>query len=208
MSDKSALPPANNRIYYESECCESEHVAAYLDGELNSTALRSFEDHLKGCAVCIAALREHKELLRVLDHAQTDSSFTMALPKNFAQLVTARAQSDMSGVRARREQGSALWLCAPLILLCVGLLGISGCASVLVFAAALARHAASAGMFIARSLYDVGAGVSVILRAAGRNLINEPRPINLLALFLLAVALGLLPRLIFNYRQRALGITE
>lgn len=203
MSYKSTLPPANNRV-----CRESEHVAAYLDGELNSAALRSFEEHLKACAVCNATLREHKELLCILDQAQTDASFTMALPKNFAQLVTARAQSDMSGVRARREHGIALWLCAPLVLLCVGLLGISGCATVLVFAAALARHAASAGMFIARSLYDVSAGVSVILRAAGRNLVNEPRPINLLALLLLAVAFGLLPRLIFNYRQRAPEITE
>lgn len=190
-------------------CRESEHVAAYLDGEITSVECARFEDHMKECAACAATLREHKELLRILEiAAQADESFALPLPKNFAQAVRARAQSDMSGVRARGERTLALWLCAPLVLLCIALLGNSGCAAALAFALMIVRHAASAFGLILRALYDVGAGLNVILRAVGRNLLDVPRPTNLLALFLLAIALGSLPRLIENCRQRAQEITE
>jgi len=204
ISDTSALPPTE-----DFTCRESEHVAAYLDGEINSVECARFEDHMKECAACAATLREHKELLRILEiAAQADESFALPLPKNFAQAVRARAQSDMSGVRARGERRLALWLCAPLVLLCIALLGNSGCAAALAFALMIVRHAASAFGLILRALYDVGAGLNVILRAVGRNLLDVPRPTNLLALFLLAVALGLLPRLIANCRQREQEITE
>lgn len=153
-------------------------------------------------------LREHKKLLCVLEAAQADESFALPLPKNFAQLIIARAESDMSGVSARGEQRLALWLCAPLVILCALLLGRGGCIAALIFASTIVRHAASVCVLISRTLYDVGAGFSVLLRALGRNFIDVPRPLNLLALLLLAVALGLLPRLIANCRQRAQEITE
>ncbi len=190
-------------------CRESEHIAAYLDGEINSVECALFEAHIKECASCAATLREHKKLLRILDiAAQADESFALPLPKNFAQAVRARAQSDMIGVRSGGERKLALWLCAPLVLLCIWLLGNSGCAAALAFALMIVRHAASAFVMIVRALCDVGAGLTLVLRAVGRNLVDVPRPVNLLALLLLAVALGSLPRLIATCRQRAREITD
>lgn len=202
ISDISA-PPSENFT-----CCESKHIAAYLDGEINFVECARFEDHIKECAACAVMLREHKELLRLLETARADESFTLPLPKNFAQLLRARAQSDMSGVRAGGERKLALWLCAPLVLLCIALLGNTGCTATLAFALMIVRHAASVFVLILRALYDVGAGLNVILRAVGRNLAGVPRPVNLLALLILAVALGSLPRLISNCRRRAQEIAE
>jgi hypothetical protein len=181
--------------------CQSAQIAAYLDGELCASAAISFEAHVGACAVCAEGLRAHQQLLRLLE-SELENSFAAPLPKNFARIVAARAQSDMSGARARSEHKRALWLCAPLVALCSVLLGLSGGERVIGSASALIKHAASILFMLSRWLYDVGAGFAVIFRALGRNFIFESRSMNLLAVLLLAFILGLLSRLITIYHQR------
>src|SRR5215212_8395803 len=93
--------------------CGSNEVAAYLDGELGTGALLAFEEHLKQCRSCAEKLEEQRRLLRTLDMAFSEEK-TLRLPADFARVVTAHAQTDMSGVREKQERGRALQLCAAL----------------------------------------------------------------------------------------------
>ena len=102
--------------------CQLEDVAAYLDGELTGVALDTFEQHVRSCAGCAVELRTQRQLLCTLDVAFNDAS-SFHLPNNFARVVTAHAENDLTGMRNRGERQRALQLCAVLALVSFGLLG-------------------------------------------------------------------------------------
>jgi anti-sigma factor RsiW len=104
--------------------CQSDHIAAYLDGELDAVVCSQLEEHLKLCAACSAELAEQRLLLCTLDSTFNHSS-NLPLPTDFARVVAARAESDMSGVRDRRENTLALRLCAGLAIAAFALLGVA-----------------------------------------------------------------------------------
>ena len=105
-------------------CAWERATAAYLDGELDADASGAFESHAKECAPCAAALREQRRLLCLLDNA-FDETFErkVALPPDFTRVVKARAQTDMSGVRAPRERTISLKICVGLACAIFALLG-------------------------------------------------------------------------------------
>jgi hypothetical protein len=183
------------------DCCRSEEIAAYLDGELEAVAVSLFELHLKACLNCAQELHDQRRLLCALDYAFGEDEQSLALPQNFAQVVATHAESDMSGVRLRIEHGRALRWCIGLSLITFGLLGASLNSSVLVPVKAAARFAASLLGLMWNALYDAGAGLAVILRALGRRFIFEPHPFSLFAFLLFVIALALLPRLIVRYHR-------
>jgi anti-sigma factor RsiW len=184
-----------------SDGCRSEEIAAYLDGELDARAVALFEDHLKTCRSCVQELQDQRRLLCALDFALSEDDPALALPQNFALVVAANAESDMSGVRLRAEHRRALRWCVGLSLVTFALLGASLGSAVLVPLKAAARFAASVSGFLWNALYDAGAGVAVILRAVGRRVIFESHPLSLVATLLFVLALALLPRLIMRYHR-------
>jgi hypothetical protein len=126
----------------------------------------------------------------------------LPLPKNFAQRVAVRAESDMSGVRRASEHGVALRVCAVLTLVSFALLGGAAMSEAVVRPAfALFRRVAIILDFTWRVLYDAGAGLTVISRDFGGHLLFESHPLVLLGSLLLAVALILLLRRIGNYQR-------
>src|SRR4029434_6652104 len=98
-----------------SEKCQLEDVAAYLDGELSEAGVNRFEDHLRSCLDCATELRAQRQLLCTLDVA-FNGTRSFQLPHNFTRIVTARAESDLSGMRNKHERRRALKLCAVLAL--------------------------------------------------------------------------------------------
>lgn len=142
-----------------------------------------------------------RRLIRELDFALS-SEPELEIPKNFAQIVAARAQSDMSGVREPRERRRALRLCATLALISFALLG-GAALSESVFAPLRAtwKGAAALFSFLGHALYDAGAGVAVISRGVGGHLLFGSRAFGLIVLLLLALALFMLPRLIVRYHR-------
>lgn len=184
-------------------CSRAADVAAYLDGELDAAASLSFERHLDECRACAGLLTEQKRLLCLFD-AAFDQTFErkLDLPKNFTRVVTARAQTDMSGVRHGTEHGRALALGATLGVASFALLGatvfgeafapVLRVGRILVWVAAILWHA----------LADLGVGAAVILRTVGHFLIAEPVALRWLTWLLFAVAIGLLLRLIGSYHRR------
>src|SRR5215813_12862134 len=102
--------------------CQLEDVAAYLDGELSDAGTNRFEEHLRSCVECATELRAQRQLLCTLDVA-FNSTRSFQLPHNFTRIVTARAESDLSGMRNRHERRRALKLCVVLALISFALLG-------------------------------------------------------------------------------------
>lgn len=180
--------------------CHSTEVAAYLDGELGSAALLAFEEHLKECRSCAGKLEEQRRLLCTLDMAFSDEK-TLALPADFARVVTAHAQMDMSGVREQRERGRALRLCIALALFSFALLGGASLSdSVLEPVRVFGRLAGTGLGILWRAIYDAGATFAVITRIIGR-FAFESHPLGLFSYLLLGAALLLLLRLIRGYHR-------
>ncbi len=180
--------------------CQSAEVAAYVDGELVGGALAAFEEHLKECRSCSVKLEEQRRLLCTLDVAFHHEK-RLALPADFARVVTAHAQTDMSGVRRKNERGRAFRLCVALGLFSFALLGTATLNdSVFEPVRVFGRYAAALFGFLWRTVYDAGALLAVLMRVMGR-FVFESHPLSLLSYFLIAAALLLLPRLIRNYHR-------
>jgi anti-sigma factor RsiW len=182
--------------------CRSEEIVAYLDGELDASSLARLEQHFEACAQCVAELRAQRGLHQELNFALMEEPM-LELPKNFAQVVAARAQSDMSGVREPLERRRALQLCAMLVAVSFMLLGGTALGeSVLAPLRAVWKVGVSLLGFFGHALYDAGASVAVISRGlTGRLLSQSPRGLGLLVLLLLALALFTLARLIVRYHR-------
>lgn len=195
MSDQLII----NETFEKPNACLD--VAAYLDGELDALEGTRFEQHTKTCASCATALREQRRLLCVLDAAFGDARQQIELPKNFTQIVKARAQSDMSSVRHRGERRRAFALCAGLVALSFALLGwqawdelfapLRGIAGVVVTMFDMAAH----------TVGEVISGVALMLRVLGGQLLNEPSAFRTATYIILALAVVLLFRLIGNYHR-------
>ncbi|HEY0378238.1 MAG TPA: zf-HC2 domain-containing protein [Pyrinomonadaceae bacterium] len=181
--------------------CGGEEVVAYLDGELDSRAHALFERHLGGCRRCAEALEAERLLQRELDSALATAP-ALEMPKNFAQVVAARAAADMSGVRRAPERRRALRLCAVLVAVACALTGGAALTeAVLAPLRAVWNFGAAVLGFLGHALYDAGAGLTVISRGVGGRLLFGSRGAGLTVLLLLALALLTLRRLIAGYHR-------
>ena len=181
--------------------CRGEEIAAYVDGELDAQARALFEEHLAECATCAEELKVQQSILRELDSA-LDEDVLGEMPANFARVVAARAQSDLSGVRERRERRRALRLCAALAAVAVALLGTAAVSeSVLAPLRAICRCGVAIFTLLGHALYDLGAGLAVISRGVGFHLLFESRGLGLLLVLLFVTALLMLRRLIAGYHR-------
>lgn len=195
------LSIVRTRMNPNNPICRSEEIVAYLDGELDAASLARLEGHLEDCSHCAAELREQKRLFQELSFALTDEP-AIEMPKNFVELVAARAQSDMSGMRDREERRRALGLCLLLAVVSFMLLGGTALReSVLAPLRAGWKAFAALFSFLGHALYDAGAGVAVLSRGLGGRLLFESRGLGLLLLLLFALALFTLARLIVRYHR-------
>lgn len=185
-------------------CARAQGTAAYLDGELDAASSASFEEHLKVCRECSATLAEQRRLLCLLDVAfgARPVDKTVALPKDFARVVTARARTDMRGpLRRRTERVFAIKLCLVLAALSAALLGSSLFDSALAPAWGLARQFAAVASVAGHAFADAALASAVIGRAVGGRLVAGPQLQTILQWMLIAGAALLLLRLIGSYHR-------
>jgi anti-sigma factor RsiW len=182
-----------------TEFCETIALAAYADGELDENATALVDNHLQVCAGCRDKLRAHQALLCELDAVMTQS-IAVPMPRNFSRVVTARATSDMGGVRSSAENRKALLFSVFLGVLGFSLLGASTRQFVFSSAQQLVGKVAGIADVLWTSAYDVVASALVISRVISRKFVYESGSVNLLVI-LLAFAIVLLSRLIFNYHR-------
>ena len=182
------------------EGCQFQDVAAYLDGELSGAALQDFEVHLETCAACAAELRSQRQLLCTLDVAFNESR-SFELPQNFTRVVTAHAESDLSGMRRKGERHRALQVCAVLALVSFALLGTAARSLIIEPTQSLLHLAATILDFGWRITYDAGTGLAVIIRVLGRAIVSAPYGLGPGMLLVFIVSISLLSFLIAKYHR-------
>jgi predicted anti-sigma-YlaC factor YlaD len=180
--------------------CQTELIAPYLDGDLEPSACTAFEEHLRGCADCDAELQAQRLFICDLDSALAQPS-DLPVPQNFARIVAAYAESDMSGARNGAEHKRALRFCVILALLAFALLGVAAGKSVFLSGQLMAGKVLGVFGLLWRTLHDAAVGLTVISRVVGQLLLPESHLAGLAALFLLALALVLLSLLISSYHR-------
>jgi hypothetical protein len=190
-----------------SNQCRKEQIAAYLDGELDADARELFENHLALCAFCDAELNSQRRFILALDSTLTLSP-DLPLPRNFTQIIAARAESDMSGVRDGIEPKRAARFCLILALAGFALLGAAAGKALLFSGQTIADKTLGIFGLLWTTLHDAAVGLTVIARVIGGGLVPESAFAGLAAL-LLALAVVLLSLLIASYhRHREMRLFE
>jgi anti-sigma factor RsiW len=184
--------------------CGCTDVAAYLDGELSVAESSTFEEHLRACGPCAAALSEQRRLLCLLDAAFARAQKRVELPEDFARVVKARAQTDMTSVRRVGERRRAALLCLGLAALALALLGARAVGEGLLPLRAAVGAALSILDMIFHTAAEAFAGAALILRSAGRFVATEPGGVRASFFAALALSVFTLLRLINKYHRERL----
>lgn len=180
--------------------CETEKIAAYIDGDLEPALCLALEEHIKQCDPCASELQTQRLFMCELDSALA-SPFTLAVPMNFAQVVAVHAESDMRGVRDFAEHRRALRFCIILVLAAFALLGVTSSKALILNARSAANKALGIVSLLGKTIYDAAAGLTVISRVFSRGLIANSRFAALAALLVIAFVIGLLSLLISRYHR-------
>jgi len=185
--------------------CHSEHlpakVAAYLDGQLEIAAMDQFEAHVEGCQPCRAELNAQRQFLCELDSVLSTPK-ELSIPEDFARIVSARAESDMRGVRTGGERRRALLFCLALGLAAFVLLGATAGTSLLIAAALLTNKVLGVLSLLWTTLYDAAIGMTIVSRVIVKMFLPESPLTSLAALLVLVLAVASLSHLIISYHRR------
>jgi anti-sigma factor RsiW len=180
--------------------CQLEDVAAYLDGELNEAGVNRFEDHLRCCVDCATELRAQRQLLCTLDVA-FNGTRSFQLPHNFTRIVTARAESDLSGMRNKHERRRALKLCAVLALVSFALLGAAARTIVFDPLSTLFRISKTVLQLAWHAAFETIMTAAVLVRVIMRAVLLGQNGLALLMLVAFLIAVSILPFLLVKYHR-------
>ncbi|HXD31399.1 MAG TPA: zf-HC2 domain-containing protein [Pyrinomonadaceae bacterium] len=183
--------------------CQIDQIASYLDDELDGVALSQFKAHLIECPRCRAELADQQRLLGTLNAALTNKS-ELSLPPNFARVVAAHAESDMSGMRTSTEHRRAFQWCAILAVASVALLGVAARTYLANLLRTVARPASIAVDLVWTTIYDAVTGLVVISRVISKGFVPGSSLVRLFGFLLLGFAVLVLSRLISNYHRTRL----
>jgi anti-sigma factor RsiW len=182
--------------------CQTENIAAYIDGDLEPALRSALEEHLKQCAPCASELQAQRLFMCELDSVLT-SPFDFAVPVNFAQVVAVNAESDMSGARDRAEHKRALRYCIVLGLAAFALLGFASSKAIVLNVRAVADKAIGVLGFFSKTTFDAATGFAVISRVFSRGIIAGSLA-GFVGLFLVVLAIAVLSLLISRYHRARL----
>ena len=183
-----------------SEKCQLEDVAAYLDGELSEASANGFEDHLRSCLDCATELRAQRQLLCTLDVA-FNGNRSFQLPHDFTRIVTARAESDLSGMRNKHERRRALKLCAVLALVSFALLGAAARTVVFDPLSTLFRISRTVLQLAWQAASEAIMSATLLVRVIVRGVLLDQNGLGLLMLAAFLVAISVLPFLLVKYHR-------
>jgi hypothetical protein len=181
--------------------CQLEKIAAYLDDQLEPSACSQFEAHIEVCSMCRGELNSQRQFLCELDSVLANSR-ELPMPDNFARIVSARAESDMRGLRERPERRRALLFSLILAVVAFALLGVTAGKSFFINGRVLANKVWVVLSLLGTALHDAFIGLSIILRVLSRMFLLDSPVGNLLAALLLLLAIASLSHLIVSYHRR------
>jgi hypothetical protein len=178
--------------------CHPELIVAYVDGDLDSSVRASLEQHLIECEACEAELRNQRLLACELDSLFAEPAL-IPVPRDFARVVAAKAECDMSGARTRTEHKRALRYCLILAFFSFALLGVAAIKALLSSGQLLGSKIFGLLALVGKALYDAGIGLTVLMRVAAKALM--PDGFSMLVLLFLLLAILLLSLLISRYHR-------
>jgi hypothetical protein len=178
--------------------CDSEKIAAYVEGDLETAAAAAVEEHLVECKACKAELHSQKLFMSELQ-ATLAPATELSIPTNFAQVVAAHAESDMRGVRNAAEHKKALSFIVILAVFAFAFLGTSAGELIIGGGRVLVTRISGLFSFIWTTIYGTAASLATIAKVFSRGFVNEP--VSLALLTLLFAAVLLLSRLIASYHR-------
>jgi predicted anti-sigma-YlaC factor YlaD len=184
--------------------CETEQIAAYIEGDLEPAASAAMTEHLSQCNRCNLELHSQQRFMCELESALADST-DLSVPVNFAKVVAVRAESDMRGLRNSAEHRKALRLCFILALAVFALLGAGSIKAVLIKAQSTVTAALGIIGLFGKATYDIASSLGVILRVLSGGIISDSRIASFTALLLIVLAIGLLTLLISRYHRTRLS---
>lgn len=183
--------------------CETENIAAYIDGDLEPGHRAVLEKHIQLCAHCASELQTQRLFMYELDSALA-SPFDLAVPANFAKVVAVHAESDMRGMRDATEHRRALRFCIILGLAAFALLGFASSKAIILNVRSVASKVFGVLGFFAKIIFDAAAGFIVVTRVVSRGLIADSLLAGLAGLLFLVLAVAILSLLIFRYHRTRL----
>jgi predicted anti-sigma-YlaC factor YlaD len=152
--------------------CPSEEIFHYLEGELSATEELSLEKHFAECETCLNEFSSQKELSRALNFAFNEES-EIELPKDYTKVIVSKAESNVSGLRTKRELTKAIFLsCALFLILAIGFRGETekGFATTREFG----REILTVLGFVTHFIYEISIGLVVVLRFLGQQVVFSP----------------------------------
>ena len=87
-----------------SQNCSPRPLQEYIDGELDQHQESALLEHISTCKTCNDELNFHKTVFGESREFEND----IEIPLNFAEVVTTNAESQISGLRRRKEWIAAL----------------------------------------------------------------------------------------------------
>jgi anti-sigma factor RsiW len=179
----------------------ASQIAAYLDGQLDELASAQFDAHLETCQHCRIELNAQRQFLCELDSALATPK-ELEIPKDFARVVSARAASDMRGVRQTNERRRALLVCVTLMTTAFALLGATNGKSLILSGRLLLNKVLGILTLLWVALSDAFLGLAIVARVIVRMVLPQSPVTSLAAFMLLALAVGSLSHLIIGYHRR------
>ena len=183
--------------------CETENIAAYIEGDLEPALHTALEEHLKECAHCASELRAQRLFMCELDSALA-SSLELEVPADFARVVAVHAKSDMRGMRDTSERARALRFCIILGLAAFALLGFASSKALILSVKSFAGKVFAVLGFFVEAIFNAAAGFAVVSRVVSRGLISDSRLVGLVGFLLVVLAIIVLSRLITRYHRTRL----
>ena len=182
------------------DVCSDDAIFAYLDGELSPQEELDLEFHFAECKKCADEVNAQKKVSNSLEIILEDEMKNIELPENFTKVVTAKAESDVSGLRQGREIRRALWISGGLLLLVTLGLGTK----VKVFwttAGSFVDKIYAVAAFAGHLVYDTAIGVTVILRSLSHKFVFGSFISLVLVVAFFIVAFLSLSRLILRHNR-------
>lgn len=180
--------------------CPREEIFAYIDRELSPIEEFDLESHLTSCKTCKDEVNAQKKVSNSLEIILDEEMKNIILPENFSKLVAAKAESNVSGMRQRKEILRAIVICGVLLLFLIVGFG-SKVTPIIPEFWEFTNQIASVAGFAFHLVYEALVCAALILRSLTHKLVFGSVVSLILVVMVFAVASVSLSRLVSRYNR-------
>ena len=175
-------------------------IAEYIDGELAPQAELEFDLHCAICKICRDELNAQKKVSSTLEILLDENPEQIELPENFTKIVTAKAESNLDGLRNPKERSRALFICAILFLFLIFGFGTES-GTVLFAVEKFAEQMFAVGGFIFHLFYLLLFGISTIFGSLFKKFVFSSSLTLLLTAGTFVISFFILSRMVLRFNR-------